>query len=161
MKKFNEWIEIRKDLTENNVSTAARHNGRFLAQIMGWDSHKEPGSWGSTITNWLRGGKHQKAQSMSSDVYSIIENPANISTIISRAQKDGVYQSSTFAACYEIIKQLANEFHSSNTAKTPEFQAMLLYNILGKCQADIALDYGHAHNFYHSVMGTEPAAEQG
>jgi hypothetical protein len=159
MKKFNEWMEA------TNTSVGALHYGRFLGQIMGWDSHGDPDTWMGRAQNFVR-GKHQRAQSMGADIYSIIENPNNISAVISRAQADGVYQGSTFNACYGLVRQWMNQYNNQHGSgpqppPLPKFQAMLLYTILGKCNDQMTLSYQAAKNFYHTVMGTEPAVEKG
>lgn len=161
MKKFNEWMETRKGLVnEDSPHSASVHYGRFLGQIMGWDSHGDPKTFGGKITNWMAGGRHRKAQQMGADLYNTISNPAAITNIIKRAESDGVFQTSTFNACYEFVKQVAGKYNPSPVINTPEFQSELLHKILGKCHQNMGLDYTDAEDFYHDVMGTNPAAKK-
>jgi hypothetical protein len=163
MKKFNEWMEARKELVnEDTPHTASVQYGRFLGQIMGWDSHGDPNTFGGRITNFFAGGKHKKAQQMGADLYDTIANPTAITNIIARAQKDGVYRTSTFNACYEMVKTIAAKYNPSASASLtkPEFQSDLLHKILGKCHKSMSLDYSDAEDMYHDIMGTNPAAKK-
>lgn len=165
MKKFNEWMEDRPKIINESPFADATNHGRFLGQIMGWDSHGDPNTLRGKFANWRAGGKHRKAQEMGSYIYNTISNPSSITDIINRAIKDGVYDKSTFKVCYDITKKMSAQYRGSATSpglldlNTPQFQSMLLHEILGKCHSSMSLNYVNAENFYHNVMGTNPAAK--
>lgn len=169
MKKFNEWMESRNELVvENTPHASGVHYGRLLGQIMGWDSHGDPNTFGGRVQNWMAGGRHRKAQEMGADLYSTIENPANITAIITRAKKEGVFQTSIFNAAYGIVRKIASAYNPSETASSlppraarasPQFLSNLLHNILGKCHKTMGLDYISAEDFFHTVVGTEGAVK--
>lgn len=167
MKKFNEWMEDRAGLVnEDTPHSASMHYGRFLGQIMGWDSHGDPKTLSGRFANWRAGGRHRKAQEMGADLYDTIANPNAITNIIARAQRDGVYRTSTFNACYEAVKKISGQYRAGAAVpglldlNTPQFQSMLLHEILGKCHKNMALEYADAESFYHNVVGTNPAVKK-
>jgi hypothetical protein len=165
MKKFNEWMTDRTLTEMDTPHNASVHYGRFLGQIMGWDSHGDPKTFGGRMANWMAGGRHRKAQEMGADIFRIIENPASIADVISRARKDGVYNSSTYYVCFEMVKKISGMYKGGSVpgtwdVGTPNFQAMLLHDILGKCHKSMSLEYVDAENFYHNVMGTNPAVKK-
>ena len=149
-------MDIRNESTPH---AAGVHYGRFLGQIMGWDSHGDPKTLGGRVANWMSGGRHRKAQAMGGDLYSTIENPDKITEVIQRAKDDGVFQTSTYNACYGAIKHLADEYNPSNKINDPKFMSHLLHNILGKCHSSMGLDYKNCEIFYHWVVGTQPAVK--
>jgi hypothetical protein len=161
MDNFNKWMATKsKVLSENNPHSDISRDNRFLAELMGWDSHYTPNSFKGRMTGKLPFVGNNRANDIATLISNVIERPDAINQLIARATQDNVYRNSAYFRGLQSAIKTAKEYGSQSTNLNDDFKARLYLSILGKCNSQSEMSDVELANFYHEVMGTNPLAYQ-
>jgi hypothetical protein len=97
---------------------------------------------------------------MGPQVYALLEDHTKIDALIQQATKDGVFQTSTYFACFQAAKKIAVKYNPKPAVDNTQFKADLLHEVLGKLHSTMTMDFSKMKEFYHTLIGTLGASER-